>query len=105
MVYDRESADKETMSLIRAIYYEANKERILANNKKSYERNKHKYTEKKLAWARANPEKVKASKKKYREANREQLNQKRREYYRVNKEKKLAQEMRISNLQGNIDDI
>lgn len=95
MVYDREAADKETMSLIRAIYYKANKERILASNKKSYERNKHKYNKTKLAWARANPEKVKAIKKKYREANREQLNQKRREYYRMNKEKKLAQEVGV----------
>ena len=51
MVYDRESADKETMSLIRAIYYKANKEKILASNKKSYERNKHKYNKTKLAWA------------------------------------------------------
>lgn len=68
-------------------YYEANKEKLSAQNKAYYEANKGKIAAQKQAWAKANREKLNAKQRDYRKKNWEKLNAQRKAYIEANRDK------------------
>lgn len=84
-------ANREKILAQQRKYVRANKEKIYAQNRKNYEDNKEKRRAKQREYNRANKEKKRASDGKYKQANREKILAQRCKNYEDNKEKYRAQ--------------
>jgi len=85
-------ANKERVLAQKKAHYEANKERVLAQKKAYREANKERVLAQKKAHYEANKERVLAQKKAYREANKESIAAQQKAYYEANKESIAAQQ-------------
>ena len=68
------------------VYYEANKEKITAQNKAYREANKEKIDAQKKVYYEANKEKIAAKRKAYQEDNKEKIAARKKAYYEANKD-------------------
>lgn len=70
----------------RSRWQEANRERILENNRRYYQANREALDERNRRWAEANPEATREIKRRYREANRERITEDSRRYRETNRD-------------------
>ena len=80
-------ANRDKILAQAATYREANKEKIAEYKKQHYEKNKVSILEKKRLWREENKDKVNSSKKKYYEENKEKILEHQKEYRNTNKDK------------------
>lgn len=87
-------------------YYECNKTRISASNKKSQRKNKEKNNARKLRWAKANPLKVRKTNQLYYERNKDKITEYNKKWVKENPlaRRSIAQKRNIKKKNGTIQE-